>query len=90
MNDNNVIAKRGHLVVLGKTLPKQFYFFSSGGWNGRIVYVFCRHSDIVVGGTVQRGTNSQEITESDRATFERVLNNARAIFDGRIADCIAP
>jgi D-amino-acid oxidase len=89
MNDNNIIAKRGHLVVLSKTLPKQFYFFSGGCWNGRIMYVFCRHSDIVVGGTVQRGNDSEAITETDRATFERILSNARAMFDGRIADCVA-
>ena len=36
MSDDNVIARRGHLVVLRKTLPKQFYFFSGGCWNGRI------------------------------------------------------
>ena len=90
MNDNRVIAKRGHLVVLRKTLPKQFYFFGGGCWNGRIMYVFCRHSDIVVGGTVQRGRDSEAITEPDRATFERILSNARAMFDGRIADCVAP
>jgi glycine/D-amino acid oxidase-like deaminating enzyme len=89
MNDNSVIAKRGHLVILRKTLPKQFYFFSGGCWNGRIMYVFCRHSDIVVGGSVQRGNDSEVITDSDRATFERILGNARAMFDGRIADCVA-
>ena len=49
MSDDNVIARRGHLVVLRKTLPKQFYFFSGGCWNGRIMYVFCRQNDIVVG-----------------------------------------
>ena len=90
MNDNDVIAKRGHLVVLRKTRPKQFYFFSGGCWNGRIMYVFCRHSDIVVGGTVQRGNDSDAFIEPDRGTFERVLINARAMFDGRLADCVAP
>ena len=49
MSDDNVIARRGHLVVLRKTLPKQFYFFSGGCGNGRIMYVFCRQNDIVVG-----------------------------------------
>jgi len=88
MNDNNVIAKRGHLVLLKKTHPKQFYFFSGGCWNGRIMYVFCRHNDIVVGGTVQRGNDSEAIIEPDRATFERILNNARAMFDGHIAECV--
>ena len=88
MNDYNVIAKRGHLVLLKKTHPKQFYFFSGGCWNGRIMYVFCRHNDIVVGGTLQRGNDSEAIIEPDRATFERILNNARAMFDGHIAECV--
>jgi glycerol-3-phosphate dehydrogenase len=88
MNDHNVIARRGHLVVLKKTLHKQFYFFSGGCWNGRIMYVFCRQNDIVVGGTVQRGNESEAVTESDRAVFERILSNAQAMFDGRIVDCV--
>ena len=88
MSDDNVIARRGHLVTLSKTLPKQFYFLSGGCWNGRIMYVFCRHNDIVVGGTVQAGNNSEAIGESDRAIFERILSNARAMFDGRIVDCV--
>jgi len=88
MNDNNLIARRGHLVVLKKTLHKQFYFFSGGCWNGRIMYVFCRQNDIVVGGTVQRGNESEAVTESDRAVFERILSNAQAMFDGRVVDCV--
>jgi D-amino-acid oxidase len=88
MSDDNVIARRGHLVILRKTLPKQFYFFSGGCWNGRIMYVFCRHNDIVVGGTVQSGNDSEAITESDRVTFSRILSNARAMFDGRLVDCV--
>jgi glycine/D-amino acid oxidase-like deaminating enzyme len=89
MNDHGVIARRGHLVVLRRTHPKQFYFFSGGCWNGRIMYVFCRHNDIVVGGTVQRGNESEMIMDRDRDTFDRILSNARAVFDGRPADCIA-
>jgi glycerol-3-phosphate dehydrogenase len=90
LEDDNVIASRGHLVGLRKTLPKQFYSFSGGCGNGRIMYVFCRHNDIVVGGTVQGGNESDAISESDRAIFELILNNARAMFDGRLLDCVAP
>jgi glycine/D-amino acid oxidase-like deaminating enzyme len=89
MNDDNVIAKRGHLVVLRRTLPKQFYFFGGGCLNGRSMYVFCRHTDIVVGGTVQRGNDSEALVEPDRAAFDRILGNARAVFDGRPGDCVA-
>jgi len=88
MNDDNVIAQRGHLVILRRTHPKQFYFFSGGCWNGRIMYLFCRHADIVVGGTVQRGNASETIGDGDRATFERILSNARAMFEGRVLDCV--
>ena len=88
MNDQNVVARRGHLVVLRKTHRKQFYFLSGGCWNGRIMYVFCRHNDIVVGGTVQRGNDSETISDADRDTFVRILSNARGMFDGRILDCV--
>ena len=88
MNDDDVVARRGHLVVLRRTLPRQFYFFSGGCWNGRIMYVFCRHNDIVVGGTVQRGNESETIADDDRVIFDRILSNARAVFDGRPAACV--
>ncbi|TMJ88980.1 MAG: FAD-binding oxidoreductase [Alphaproteobacteria bacterium] len=88
MNDDDVVAKRGHLVVLRRTLPKQFYFFSGGCGNRRIMYAFCRHSDIVVGGTVETGNDTEGIIESDRARFDRILANARAMFDGRPRDCV--
>ena len=89
MNDEDVVAKRGHLVVLRRTLPKQFYFFSGGCGNRRIMYVFCRHSDIVVGGTVETGNDTEGIIESDRARFDRILANAQAMFEGRPRDCVA-
>jgi glycerol-3-phosphate dehydrogenase len=88
MKDDNVIAQRGHLVILRRTHPKQFYLFSGGCWNGRIMYLFCRHTDIVVGGTVQRGNASETIGDGDRLTFERILANARAMFEGRVLDCV--
>jgi glycerol-3-phosphate dehydrogenase len=88
INDEDVIAKRGHLVVLMRTQPKQFYFFSGGCGNRRNMYVFCRHSDIIVGGTVQTGNDTEGIIEADRSRFDRILENARAMFDGRVADCV--
>jgi D-amino-acid oxidase len=89
MNDEDVIAKRGHLVMLRRTRPKQFYFFSGGCGNRRNMYVFCRHTDIVVGGTVQTGNDTEDIIEADRGRFVRILENARAMFEGRIADCVS-
>jgi len=89
MNDEDVIPKRGHLVMLRRTLPKQFYFFSGGCGNRRNMYVFCRHHDIVVGGTVQTGNDAEGIGEPDHARFARIVENARAMFDGRVADCVS-
>jgi hypothetical protein len=35
--DHDVVAKRGHLVVLRRTLPRQFYFLSGGCANVRVL-----------------------------------------------------
>ena len=43
---------------------------------------------IVVGGTVETGNHTEGIIESDRARFDRILANARAMFDGRPRDCV--
>jgi D-amino-acid oxidase len=88
INDEDLIAKRGHLVVLMRMQPKQFYFFSGGCGNRRNMHVFRRHSDIIVGGTVQTGTDTEGIIEADHSRFDRILENARAMFDGRVADCV--
>lgn len=85
--DDKVIAQRGHNIVLQKTDPKQFYFFSGGCENPVIAYVFCRQDDIVVGGTVQSGQDSIAHTAEDAKTFQRLLANARGIFEGRPAGC---
>jgi D-amino-acid oxidase len=88
MKDCNMEARRGHLVVVKRTRPKQFYFFSGGCENGHVFYAFCRHSDIVLGGTVQRGNDSETITDQDRVAFDRILANSRAMFEGRVRDCV--
>ena len=86
--DDKVVAQRGHNVVLKKTDPKQFYFFSGGCDNSVIAYVFCRQDDIVVGGTVQKGQDSLAHTAEDTKTFQRLLANAGALFAGRPAACL--
>jgi D-amino-acid oxidase len=85
--DQQLVAQRGHLVILRKTQPKQFYFFSGGCENWVTSYVFCRQDDIVVGGTVQLGEESATASEADALTFQRILANARELFDGRPAAC---
>jgi hypothetical protein len=85
--DQQLVALRGHLVILRKTLPKQFYFFSGGCANRVNSYVFCRQDDIVVGGTVQQGEESAVADEEDALNFQRILANGRELFEGRPAAC---
>jgi hypothetical protein len=82
-----MIARRGHLVILRKRHPKQFYFFSGGCANHRMMYVFCRQGDIVVGGTVQHGKDNENKLPADDAVFRRICDNAANVFAGRPADC---
>jgi D-amino-acid oxidase len=87
LDDDQLIARRGHLVILKKTLAKQFYFFSGGCSNRKTMYVFCRQNDIVVGGTVQEGNDSETLAPEDDAIFRRICDNAQKVFDGRPAEC---
>jgi D-amino-acid oxidase len=89
LGDENLVPQRGHLVVLEKTLEKQFYFFSGGCANPVISYVFCRQNDIVVGGTVITGNDSASMGEADAAIFQRVLRNAAELFGGHPSTCRA-
>ena len=86
--DDDLVPQRGHLVVLEKTDPRQFYFFSGGCSNPVVSYVFCRQNDIVVGGTVLGGQDSVAHTPADDAVFEKIMGNARELFAGRPAACI--
>ncbi len=86
--DQQLLAQRGHLVILKKTLPKQFYFFSGGCSNKVTSYVFCRQDDIVVGGTVQPGNELATADEQDALAFQRILANARELFDGHPEACL--
>jgi glycerol-3-phosphate dehydrogenase len=87
LGDDLLIAQRGHLVILKKTHARQFYFFSGGCTNYRTMYVFCRHSDIVVGGTVQESNDSDVHRPEDDRAFRRILENARNVFGGNPAQC---
>ena len=79
----------GHLVVLQKTDPKQFYFFSGGCQNLVISYAFCRQDDVVLGGTVVGGDDRAEKTPEDEAVFAKVLANGKALFEGKANACKA-
>ena len=88
VQDNQMLARRGHLVLLRRTLAKQFYFLSGGCANYRTMYVFCRHRDIVIGGSVQDGNESELANSDDDWVFRKIIENARNVFDGRPRQCI--
>ena len=85
---NQMLARRGHLVLLRRTLAKQFYFISGGCANYRTMYVFCRHRDIVIGGSVQDGNESELANSDDDWVFRKIIENTRNVFDGRPRQCI--
>lgn len=87
-SDDKVIPQRGHLVVLQKTDPKQFYFFSGGCSNRVTSYAFCRQDDVVIGGSVQAGNDSLSIGEADQAVFQRILSNSKLLFGGKPRACV--
>ena len=87
VQDEQILARRGHLVVLRRTLPKQFYFFSGGCENYRTMYVFCRHRDIVIGGSVQEGNESEDVNPKDDVVFRRIRENAQNMFKGQLREC---
>ena len=87
-SDDKVVPQRGHLVVLQKTDPKQFYFFSGGCSNRVTSYAFCRQDDVVLGGSVQAGNDSLTIGEADDAIFRRILSNSRLLFGGKPRACV--
>jgi glycerol-3-phosphate dehydrogenase len=87
VRDDQMLARRGHLVVLRRTLAKQFYFFSGGCANYRTMYAFCRQRDIVIGGSVQDGNESESASSDDDAVFRQIVENARNVFDGHPRQC---
>jgi glycine/D-amino acid oxidase-like deaminating enzyme len=87
-DDAKVVPQRGHLVVLQKTDPKQFYFFAGGCENFAISYAFCRQDDVVLGGSVIPNDDQAAITDADAPHFERILSNARLLFGGQPNACV--
>jgi len=89
-DDQTLEARRGHLVVL-KNPGKLKYLFSGGCENEVIAYLFCRQSDIVVGGTVFRRDERDHFDPSDprdKAICNRLLDNIEKVFDGHPEACV--
>lgn len=90
VGDEALVPQRGHLVLLNRTKKRQDWFFSGGCANGVLAYVFCRHDDIVVGGTLQTGRGEPTAGPDDGPVFDRILANARGLFAGHPDSCVAP
>ena len=51
------------------------------------MYVFCRQRDIVIGGSVQGGNESESTSFDDDGVFRQIVENARNVFDGHPLQC---
>ncbi|MEZ4320467.1 MAG: FAD-dependent oxidoreductase [Myxococcota bacterium] len=86
--DDALVPQRGHLVKLVRPSEKHDYLFGGGCGHGVTSYVFCRHDDIVVGGTVLSGDDRPFVDDTDGPVFERLLANAAAVFAGLPEQCV--
>jgi D-amino-acid oxidase len=88
--DNDLVAQRGHLVVLPNPQGLK-YFFSGGCANDVIAYMFCRQNDIVIGGTVVTGDERDYFDSrdgTDKQICDTLLDNMREMFKGNTNQCM--
>lgn len=81
-SDPAIEPRRGHLVVL-RNPGKLRYMLNSWCGDSRTRYLFARHDDIVIGGTIQRGnvaTSFDPADISDINACDRILRSAKALF----------
>lgn len=79
--DQQLVGRRGHLVRL-QNPGKLDYMLNSWCGDAPIRYLFARHDDIVIGGSLQNpnGRDGFDAADSgDTAICERLLRNARAL-----------
>ena len=86
--DRMVIAQRGHLVALQRTDEGQDWLFGGGCANGVISYAFCRHDDVMIGGTWGLEDDHPTIRDDDPPAFARVRSNGRTLFAGAPEACV--
>ncbi|HCH63286.1 MAG TPA: hypothetical protein DFR83_10805, partial [Deltaproteobacteria bacterium] len=88
--DDRLIGQRGHLLVLDlETVDGLDYLFGGGCENEVISYLFCRQSDLVVGGTFLVGEDEPRLLDADAPAFERIWGNAARVFGGHPETCLA-
>lgn len=84
-DDTSMRPCRGHLVIL-QNPGKLDYFLNSWCSPGRVNHIFARHDDIVLGGSIQwepTGDRFDPDNGADVRTCERILRNARSLFEPR-------
>jgi D-amino-acid oxidase len=81
--DGALEARRGLLVVL-RNPDNLRYFLNSWCGEASTRYLFARFDDIVIGGTIQRGSEAEAYDPADPedvSAGERILRRARALFE---------
>ena len=85
--DPNVHPIKGQLVILKNTSVERLNYFFSGGCGDDVAYMFCRSTDIVIGGTWERGVDNTATPES---VATGILDLMSGIFNGETAGCLPP
>jgi len=89
-NDDKMVPKRGLVVRLPNEKQRFNYFFSGGCQNGKISYLFARQTDLLIGGTVETGQDSEVLSDRDREVCNRLIDNIDRVFKGQSNQCVDP
>ncbi|MGL4397731.1 MAG: FAD-dependent oxidoreductase [Hyphomicrobium sp.] len=84
-DDPKVIPIKGQIVRIRNPDPSRYnYFFSGSSCEDFPNYMFCRQSDIVLGGTWEVGENNATANDN---TAEAIMRRLRRLFGGNTAGC---
>ena len=86
-SDPNVHPIKGQIVILKNTNADRLNYFFSGGCGDDIAYMFCRSTDIVIGGTWNRDVDNSTTPEP---VATDILDLMSGIFNGETAGCLPP
>jgi D-amino-acid oxidase len=86
MNDSKMVPARGQIAIFENPNPDRLNYFFSGGCGDDVTYLFCRQSDIIVGGTWEPGESNPIINQK----MAVLLDRAKMIFAGQTAQCLPP
>jgi hypothetical protein len=52
--------------------------------------MFARQADLVVGGIVKSGQDSEVVSDHDREVCGRIIDNIERVFNGQSDRCVVP